>query len=326
MSKDLGKKSIEEDQALLIESAVDKTLDGVEKLPSTANIDSMALSAAQGWFADTLAVGNFNDGDVFEQPSPGELQTVSQKAMERNEISTESDSYLEKAQFMAPWMSSTMASLTAKTVSVGYLAFGPLSHIGLLILPGIVVAASMPDPLDTVMFAERRYFGKNSEDEIELDYEVLRDAIQQDLLTDEMFGGDLYKLEWDDLSDLEPVDADIEVYGTQIEEYNNLDNLLKDVKEVQNIEENYPIMLEKGGMGKIIIPSYEEFENLEKSDEEFEGSEMIYSVTPALEITYSRDQNANLPDKPENYDLDISENLDLDDEDLLAELEEPEYE
>lgn len=326
MSKDLGKKSIEEDQALLIESAVDKTLDGIEKLPSTANIDSMALSAAQGWFADTLAVGNFNDGDVFEQPSPGQLQTVSQKAMERNEISTESDSYLEKAQFTAPWMSSTMASLTAKTVSVGYLAFGPLSDIGLLILPGIPMAAMMPDPLDTAMFAERRYFGKNSEDEIELDYEVLRDAIQQDLLTDEMFGGDLYKIEWDDLSDLEPVDADIEVYGTQIEEYDNLDNLLKDVKEVQNIEENYPIMLEKGRTGKIIIPSYEEFENLEKSEEDVEGSEMIYSATPALEITYSRDQNANLPDKPENHDLDIDENLDLDDEDLLAELEEPDYE
>lgn len=100
MSEELYRKSIEKEQSPKIESAVDGTLDMVEKLPSTANIDSMALSAVHGFFTDSAAMNYFNDGDIFRQPSPGQKQTISQKAMERSEISTESESHLEKAQFM----------------------------------------------------------------------------------------------------------------------------------------------------------------------------------------------------------------------------------
>lgn len=335
MSKELHKKSIEKEESLKIELAVDSTLDMVEKLPSTANIDSMALSAVHGFFTDSAAMNYFNDGDIFRQPSPGQKQTISQKAMERSEISTESESHLEKAQFMGSWMPSAAASIASKPLAVGFLAFGPLSNVGLLLLPTLPAAPMMPNPLDVAMFAESRYFSSDSKDEIELDYEVLRDAIQEDILLDRisddefykdmMFDGDFYVPEWSSIQDLNPVNAEIEIYGNRIESYDSLDSLLVDIEEVQNIEEAYPIILEKEEVGKLIVPAYKEFETLEKNEDQLTVTEKVYSSTPALEITYQiGTENSNLPARTEAYDLDIEEKLDLepDSVDLLAELEE----
>lgn len=229
-------------------------------------------------------------------------------------------------------MPSSAASIVSKPIAVGSLVFGLPGQLGLMFAPGLVAAPMMPNPLDVAMFVENRYFSSDPEDEIELDYDLLREAVQEDVLLDKisddefykdrMFDGVFYVPEWDSVQDLDPVGADIKIYGTKIESYDSLGSLLEYIQEMQNIEEASPIILEKEEVGKLIIPAYEEFETFEESEDQLTGIEKVYSITPALEITYQLDvEDSSLPARTEDYDLDIDEELELE-SDLLAQLEE----